>query len=313
MASAKWLEARTRELLPVPYFHLVFTIPHELNGIFLQNRKILFDILFRSVTKTLHDLAAKRLGGSLGFFSVLHSWGKKMEFHPHLHTVVPGVILKTNGSIEVAPKNYLLPKNVLSPVFRAVFIKALVRAYKAGKLSFFGNQEFLKEATAFFDLIKQVKEKHWICYAKKPFSGPKVVLKYLACYTHRVAISEKRILEVKDDCVTFSYKDYADGSNIKTLCITVAEFARRFLLHVLPKEFVRIRYSGFLSVGKRTKSLAKLKSHFNFNSTHSISSTAPKAKTCPHCGSLNLHHSAELLPVRHSSYSHKTKALPLVA
>ena len=308
--SAKWLEARTKELLPVPYYHLVFTVPHELNGIFLQNKKVLFDILFRSVAKTLKDVGEKRLGGSLGFFSILHSWGKKIEFHPHVHTVVPGVILK-GKQIEIAPENYLVPKNVLSPVFRAVFIKLLVRAYLKGSLSFFGREEYLKESASFFNLIRTVKEKHWITYAKKPFAGPAAVLKYLALYTHRIAISEKRIVSIKDGQVTFTFKDYADECKEKILTVSVAEFARRFLLHTLPKAFVRIRYFGFLAPGKRKKEFVPVKAYFNIK--RGIALVPLKPRPCPHCGGTHLTRSSELPKVQASSNAHKTKVLPLVA
>lgn len=310
-ASAKWLDARTKELLPVPYFHLVFTVPHELNGLFLQNKQLFFDIFFRAVTKTLQDVAKRRLGGTLGFFSVLHSWGKKMEFHPHIHVVVPGVVLRPDGEIVVVPENYLLPKNVLSPVFRAIFIKALVRAYRRNKIVCLGEQEKLTQPSAFFALIKTIKTKHWICYAKEPFAGPAAVLKYLARYTHRVAISEQRIVSLKDGMVTFTYKDYADGHKTKLLTLSVAEFTRRFLLHVLPKHFVRIRYAGFLSAAKRTKVLAELRGHFRL--VRAIELPAPKPRACPHCGNSHLYHVRELPRLRHSSNSHKTKVLPLVA
>lgn len=311
--SARWLEARTKELLPVPYFHLVFTVPHELNGIFLQNKALLFGILFRSVAKTLKEVAESRLGGSLGFFSVLHSWGKKLDFHPHIHTVVPGVILK-NDTIEIAPENYLLPKNVLSAVFRAVFIKELVRAFLKGKLSFFGNQEYLKDSAAFFSLIRAVKEKHWITYAKKPFAGPSAVLKYLALYTHRVAISEKRILCVKDGSVSFTYKDYADNCAEKVLTLSVGEFTRRFLQHVLPKAFVKIRYFGFLAPGKRKNEMARVQTHF-LRASH-ITLLPLKSRACPYCKSTHLQEIKELPKLSSfssSSNAHKTKVLPLVA
>jgi len=310
-ASAKWLEARTKELLPVPYFHLVFTVPHELNGLFLQNKKLLYDILFRSVAKTMKDVVKRRLGGSLGFFSVLHSWGKKMEFHPHIHAVVPGVLLREDGEIDVAAENYLLPKNVLSVVFRAIFIRALVKAFRKGKLVCLGAQEDLLQPSAFFALISQIKQKHWICYAKKPFSGPSAVLKYLALYTHRVAISEKRLIALKDGKVSFSYKDYADECKTKLLTLSVAEFVRRFLLHVLPKHFVRIRHVGFLSAAHRTKILLKLRARFNI--LRSIELLALRPRACPFCGSAHLNHLRILPRLHHSSSSHKTKELSLNA
>jgi hypothetical protein len=310
-ASAKWLEARKDELLSAPYFHLVFTVPHELNGLFLQNKELLFNILFRASAKTLKDVAKRRLGGSLGFFSVLHSWGKKMEFHPHVHTVVPGVILKQDGEIKLSADNYLLPKNVLSPVFRAIFIKSLVRAFRQGKLILPGELEKFRQPSVFFSLIKTIKTKHWICYAKKPFAGPDAVLKYLALYTHRVAISEKRLVALKNGLVTFTYKDYADKCKTKPLTLSVAEFTRRFLLHVLPKRFVRIRYSGFLSSANRATLLLKLKESFRISDSVELKPFKPR--TCPLCNCEHLDLIEKLPRAMHSSSSHKTKILPLVA
>lgn len=314
-ARARWLDARLKELIDTPYFHCVFTVPHELNGLFLQNKKLLFGILFRALTKTMHDVANRRLGGTLGFLSVLHSWGQKMEFHPHAHVVVPGVVIMKDDSIQRTAENYLLPKRVLSKVFRAVFIKMLVKAYKQQKLSFFGQQRHLTDAPTFFALIHTIKKKEWLVYAKQPFSGPEVVLMYLARYTHRVAISESRILSIKEDLVSFAYKDYADHYRTKTLTVTVAEFARRFLLHTLPKEFVRIRYSGFLAPTRRKKALQILKAKFPAPPTLTL--PALPARTCPHCGSTRISHCHEIVPVRSpfpppfrfSSNSHKTKEL----
>jgi predicted Zn-ribbon and HTH transcriptional regulator len=308
--SAKWLEARCKELLPVPYFHGVQTVPHDLNGIFLQNKSLLFGFLFKASSKALQDIAKRRLRGSLGFFSVLHSWGKQMEFHPHVHIVLPGVIMR-GGDIEISPENYLLPKNALSVVFRAIFIKLLVRAYKKGKLTLTGTLEHLKDPASFYALIRTVKNKHWISYLKKPFSGPESVLKYLALYTHRVAISEKRIVSVKDGSVSFTYKDYADECKEKVLTVSVGEFTRRFFLHTLPKAFVRIRYYGFLAPGKRKREFKDVKGHFNIK--RPIALLPLKPRPCTQCGSVHLVKTIELPKIHVSSHSHKTKVLPLVA
>lgn len=308
--SAKWLEARAKELLPVPYFHNVFTVPHELNGIFLQNRSILYGILFQAAAKALSDVAKRRLGGTLGFFSVLHSWGKRLEFHPHLHVVIPGVVTK-GDEVEVTDENYLLPKNVLSVVFRAVFIKLLVRAYLKKTLSFCGDIEYLTDQPSFFALIQTVKQKHWITYSKKPFDGPASVLKYLALYTHRVGISEKRIVSVRDGQVSFTFKDYADECTQKVMNVSVREFVRRFLLHTLPKAFVRVRYYGFFAAGRRRAEIARLQRQFNIK--RQISLLPLKPRPCPHCGCTSLIRTSELPKVKNSSLSHKTKVLPLVA
>ena len=311
-ASARWLNARTKELLPVPYFHLVFTIPHELNGLMLQNKAVVLNILFRSVNKALNDLVKTRLKGEIGFFSVLHTWGQKLEAHPHIHCVIPGVIIKKDGSIELTEDNYLLPKNVISPVFRAIFIKSLVRAYKSNKLKFHGKELNLASANAFFKLIKLIKSKHWLVYAKKPFAGPEVVLKYLARYTHKVAISNSRIIKAENASVTFLYKDYSKNNEERSCTLETTEFLRRFLLHVLPHQFVRIRHCGFLANGKRAKALARLRLALNRSIPNSLSkSTLP---TCPHCGSDKIIRRFEIVPsYKTGSLAHRKKTLPLVA
>ena len=309
-ASAKWLDERMEELLPVPYFHAVFTIPHELNGIVLQNREQLLNIFFRSVTKTLTDVAKTRLGGEIGFISVLHTWGQKLEAHPHIHCVVPGAIIENDGNIKRADENYLLPKKVLSIVFRAVFIKALVKAFKKGCLEFHGNQTALAQPSAFFALIKVIKAKHWLVYLKNPFSGPSTVLKYLARYTHRVGISNSRILKAKNGTVTFAYKDYVDNCQKKYCTLLISEFTRRFLLHVLPHHFVRIRHCGFLSPGKRTKAIAQIKEILG---TCDLPAQTPgSALVCIHCGASPLTCIRKISPLI-GSRAHRTKILPLVA
>lgn len=314
-ASARWLEARTKELLPVPYFHLVFTIPHELNGLVLQNKNVLLNILFQSVSKALNDVAKKRLGGKIGFFSVLHTWGQKLDFHPHAHCVIPGVILKNDNSIAKTTENYLLPKNVLSPVFRAIFIKALVRAYKTNKLKFYGDELRYISANSFFQLIKTIKDKHWITYAKKPFAGPETVLKYLARYTHKVAISNSRIIKSENNTTTFLFKDYSNRKNKKRTCsITNPEFVRRFLLHTLPSQFVRIRHSGFLANGTRTKVIKLIKDSLgNFITKTLTSFSEPNSPVCPCCGSIKIIKFSIINPIHHGSNAHQTKILPLVA
>jgi hypothetical protein len=310
--SARWLEARSKEMLPAPYFHLVFTMPHELNGIVLQNKEELLNILFRSVAKAITDVAKRNLGGQVGFFSVLHTWGQKLDFHPHIHCIVPGIVIEKDGTIKKTEENYLLPKNVLSPVFRAIFIRALVKAYRSNKLKFLGEQAELAIANKFFALIKTVKEKHWLVYAKKPFAGPQTVLKYLARYTHRVGISNSRILNSENGYTTFSYKDYANNHQVKKSTLTTSEFVRRFLLHVLPDQFVRIRHCGFLANGTRTKVIARIKNILPAEIlTHSAPSCPP---SCPHCGSVKIFKAFEIISnYTHGSHAHRTKLLPLVA
>ena len=314
-ASARWLSARAKELLPVPYFHLVFTIPHELNGIMLQNKAELLNILFQASAKALNDVAKTRFRGKLGFFSVLHTWGQKLDFHPHLHCVVPGAIIKNDGRVKRTEENYLLAKNVLSPVFRAIFLKALVKAYQKNKLKFHGEQLQFVSSNAFFDLIDSIKTKHWIVYAKKPFAGPQTVLKYLARYTHKIAISNSRILKAENGNVSFSYKDYSNNDEKKTCTLKSSEFVRRFLMHILPHQFVRIRHFGFLANRKRTKALARLKYLLSHSKPAiAIESQLKRCFSCPHCGSDKILRTFQILPtLKLGSSAHKTKTLPLVA
>lgn len=280
-AIAKWLEQRAEELLPVPYFHTVFTIPHELNGIVLQNKKLLYDILFKAVSKTLKDVSQRRLGGKIGFFSLLHTWGQKLEAHPHLHCVIPGAVLNKDGSVKTTSENYFLPKEVLSLVFRAIFCKLLEKAHP--NLLFQGQQEYLADGRHFQCLLQKLQSKTWIVYPKKPFSGPETVLKYLARYTHRVAISNSRILSSGAGETTFSYKDYSAGGARREITLETSEFVRRFLLHVLPKGFVRIRHFGFMATANRSKSLLKLKTMLGARPLAEVSQT--KKSCCSSCGS----------------------------
>jgi hypothetical protein len=312
-ASAKWLEARASELLDVPYFHLVFTMPHELNGLILQNKRVLLNILFQSASKALNDIAKKRLKGQIGFFSVLHTWGQKLDFHPHLHCVIPGVVLKDDNSIMKTKQNYLLPKNVASPVFRAIFIKALVKAYKAGKLKFLGEQLSLAAPSTFFKLIKTIKRKHWVVYAKKPFAGPETVLKYLARYTHKVAISNSRIIKTEKNLTTFLFKDYSKKSKKQICTLTNSEFVRRFLTHTLPHQFVRIRHAGFMANGKKTKAIKGIRDAIGDYVVKTV--TALKEKpfpACSCCGASNIIKVRIISPLNGSN-AHQTKILPLVA
>jgi hypothetical protein len=317
-ATAEWLDARAEELLDVDYFHLVFTIPHGLNGIVLQNKRVVLNILFQAVSRTLADVAKKRLGGKLGFMSVLHTWGQKVEAHFHLHCVIPGVVLKPDGSAEKIDSNYLLPQRVLSIVFRAVFCKMLEKAYS--ELSFEGQQCHLRERVNFEALLQEIRQKDWVVYAKKPFAEARAVFCYLSRYTHRVAISNSRILSSAGGRTTFTHKDYADNSRRKTMTLETTEFIRRFLLHVLPKQFIRIRYCGFLAPGVRTKALARLKAQFGPKPQNSLSPASKPELRCSQCGKQALVYIAQI-PRRVVAFaqpqlknrSPKTKQLPLVA
>jgi hypothetical protein len=249
-ARARWLEQRQAELLPVPYFHVVFTLPQQIARLALQNPKQIYSILFRAASETLLTIAAdpRHLGASIGFLAVLHTWGQNLHLHPHLHCVVPGGGISLDGSRWIAcRRRFFLPVRALSRLFRKKFLTSLRRAFRKGDLRFSGELASLREPAAFRTLCHQVARIEWVVYAKPPFGGPGRVLKYLARYTHRVAISNHRLQSLKDGRVSFQAKDYADRGRTKTLTLDAVEFLRRFLLHVLPSGFVRIRQFGFLS------------------------------------------------------------------
>ena len=258
LARAQWIEDRQAELLDTQYFHVVFTVPEEIAAIAFQNRKVVYDILFRATSETLRTIAAdpQHLGAEIGFFAVLHSWGQNLMFHPHLHCVVPGGGLSPDGNRWIpCRKGFFLPVRALSRLFRRLFVESMEKAFDAGQLQFFSALEELRDPTAFRRLLGRVRSREWVVYAKKPFAGPQQVLDYVGRYTHRVAISNNRILNIEDGLVTFRYKDYRDGSQQRTMTLAADEFIRRFLLHVLPEGFHRIRYYGFFGARYRKEKL----------------------------------------------------------
>jgi len=266
-ARAKWLAARQAELLPVPYFHAVFTLPQQIGGLALQNGREIYNILFRAASETLLNIAAdpKRLGAAVGFLAVLHTWGQNLHLHPHLHYIVPGGGIAPDGTKWIAcrKQSFFLPVQVLSSRFRNLFLTYLKKAFREGKLRFHGETASLSGPAAFAALCSRAKRIKWVVFVKPPFGGPEQVLKYLARYTHRVAISNSRILSVADGKVTFLWKDYADGNKTKTMTLDAVEFIRRFLLHILPAGFVRIRQFGFLANRARREKLALCRTLLN--------------------------------------------------
>lgn len=249
LARAQWIEDRQSELLDCPYFHVVFTLPEEVAAIAFQNKAVVYSLLFSATAETLSTIAAdpKHLGAEIGFFAVLHTWGQNLMHHPHLHCVVPGGGLSADGQYWVPCRpGFFLPIRVLSRLFRRRFLERLEQAFDRGELQFFSAFEKLREPEAFRRYLKPLRKKEWVVYAKAPFAGPQQVLDYLGRYTHRVAISNHRLLDIEDGHVTFRWKDYRDGDVQKVMTLTAAEFIRRFLLHVLPARFHRIRYYGFL-------------------------------------------------------------------
>lgn len=259
LARAEWLEQRSAELLPIPYFHVVFTLPAEVAALALQNKRLLYGMLFQAASQTLMTVAAnpRHLGAEIGVLAVLHTWGQNLMHHPHLHCVVSGGGIAPDQSRWIASrKHYFLPVRVLSRVFRNRFCVLLERAFQRGELKFFGELKPLAEADAFRRFLAAVAGREWVVYAKRPFSAATCVLKYLARYTHRVAIANSRLLSYENGCVTFRYKDYARQSSQRTMTLPAVEFIRRFLLHVLPDGFMRIRHYGYLANRRRRQKLA---------------------------------------------------------
>lgn len=260
LARVQWLEDRRAEVLDTQYFHVVFTLPAEMAAIALQNNAVVYGILFRTVAETLRTIAAdpKHLGAEIGFFAVLHTWGSNLSLHPHLHVVVPGGGLSPDGNQWVSCRaGYFLPVRVLSRLFRRLFIEAVEKAFRAGELAFFSALADLNESVAFQRYLAPVRRAEWVVYAKRPFAGPEQVLEYVGRYTHRVAISNNRILDIEDGKVRFQWKDYRHGGQQKTMVLNADEFIRRFLIHVLPNGFQRIRYYGLLGNRYRKDKLAR--------------------------------------------------------
>lgn len=267
-SSATWFRAREEDLLPVPYFHVTCTLPHRLNRIALQNKEVLYDLLLTTSADALKKTAAKPrpLGAKIGLFGILHTWGQVMLDHLHVHWVVPGGGISLDGSRWIPSRkdskgdDYLVPKNVVADIFRAKFLDGLRAAFDSGKLTFHGSIADLKDPRSFRRFLRSLgkkSKKRWVVDMRPPFAGPRAVLKYLARYTHRVAISNHRILQVDHSGVTFRYKDYAHGGQQKSMHLSGPEFLRRFLLHVLPKRFVRIRHFGLLAHRDRKANLER--------------------------------------------------------
>ena len=263
-AARQWLAEREAELLPVPYFHVVYTLPAAIRDIAYQNKAVIYDLLFKASAETTLKIAAtpRHLGARIGFMSVLHTWGSALTHHPHVHMVVPGGGLSRDGSrwITCRPR-YFLTVKVLSALFRRLFLQMLAAAHDAGRLQFFGDHVRLADKASFDAFLTPLRKIDWVVYAKEPFSGPAQVLRYLSRYTHRVAISNRRLLSADQKAVTFKYKDYRiEGpGRYTTMTLATDEFIRRFLIHVLPKGFHRIRHYGLLASGNRADNIAKVR------------------------------------------------------
>jgi len=292
-ARDRWIAARRRELLPTRYLHVVFTLPHRLAPLVLQNKKVLYGLLFRTSAETLLEVARdpKHLGAEIGFFSVLHTWSQKLNIHPHVHCVVPAGGLSPDHTRWVRSRdNYFLPKGVLREIFRGKFVDALKQAFQNGQLRFEGDLKLLAQPKIFATWLRPLFRQDWVVYLKRPFGGPEYVLHYLGRYTHRVAISNHRLVSLTDGQVTFRWRDSAHHNEQKLLPLSLDEFLRRFLLHILPKGFVRIRNFGFLANRKRATLLPLcfqlLGSEQQPQAEQHASSTedCPDLWRCPKCG-----------------------------
>jgi hypothetical protein len=263
-AARAWLAEREADLLPVGYFHVVFSIPAEIAAIAWQNKGPVYDLLFRAAAETMMTIAAdrKHLGARIGITAVLHTWGSAMTHHPHIHMIVPGGGISLDGRRWVASRTgFLLPVRVLSRLFRRLFLAGLLALHTAGQLAFFGDAQGLADHRAWLRYLIPLRRKNWVVYAKSPFAGPAAVLAYLARYTHRVAISNRRLVAMDEAGVTFRYKDYRrDGAaRYQTMTLAPAEFIRRFLLHVLPRGFHRIRHYGLFANTTRKDNIARIR------------------------------------------------------
>jgi len=261
-AAKQWLAERQAELLPVPYFHVVFTLPAAIADIAYQNKAVIYDLLFKASSETVLAIAAdsKHLGARIGITAVLHTWGSTMIHHPHVHMIVPGGGISLDGSRWVSRRpRYFLPVRAFSKLFRGLMLAKLLAAHKTGQLQFFNQYAHLAEPKAFARYLAPLRRRKWYVYSKRPFGGPEAVLAYLSRYTHRVAISNRRLITLDENGVTFNYKDYrADGrTRYKVMTLTTSEFIRRFLIHVLPKGFHRIRYYGLLAKSSCAENLAR--------------------------------------------------------
>ena len=291
-AARDWLAAREADLLPVGYFHVVFSLPAEVADIAAQNKAVVYDLLFRAASQTMLTIAAdpRHLGARIGITAVLHSWGSALTHHPHIHMIVPGGGISLDGQHWVSSRPaFLLPVRVLGKLFRRLFMTRLLELFDAGRLRFFGRLVELQARTAFQRHLAPARKKPWIVYAKPPFTGPAAVLAYLSRYTHRVAISNRRLLALDERGVTFRYKDYRrDGAErYRTMTLPVDEFIRRFLLHVLPRGFHRIRHYGLLASGTRRDNLARARELLTVPPPAPEPDTAEPADhrpACPCCG-----------------------------
>jgi hypothetical protein len=311
LARERWIQQRLAELLPVEYFHVVFTVPEQIAAIAFYNQKAVYQILFRTVSATLLTIARdpKHLGAEIGFFAVLHTWGQNLHLHPHLHCVVPGGGLSPDGEWKACLPGFFLPVRVLSRLFRRLFLEALEKAYAHGELQFFSELEPLREPPAFMQYLAPVRQTEWVVYAKPSFGGPQQVIEYLGRYTHRVAISNQRLVALQNGQVSFRWKDYRHPQQPKLLTVSAQEFIRRFLQHALPPGFQRIRYFGLLANCHRAGKLRLCRQQLAAPTANLLPGpqdyrdfyaalTGKNLRLCPECG-IGIMIRIEILPPCH--------------
>jgi hypothetical protein len=291
-AARRWLAKQEQDLLPVPYFHLVFTLPHALNPLIQQNQRVVYGLLFQAASETLLEFGHNRFGAQLGITAVLHTWSQTLLDHYHLHCIVTGGGISADGTKWVASSGrYLFAVRALSEVFRGKFCAGLEQLYRDGRLEFRGKLAPLATASAYACLLRQAASRKWVVYSKRPFAGPRQVLAYLSRYTHRVALSPKRLiaLDPKSQTITFAWKDYAEGCKRKTMRLELREFVRRFCLHLLPERFVKIRHFGLLGNRQRQCRVAQARALLTQAIPAESTGTASEpTRVCPHCGSSRL-------------------------
>jgi hypothetical protein len=314
-AAREWMEERESELLPVPYFHIVFTLPATIGDIAYTNKRVIYDLLFKASSETLLTIAAdpRHLGARIAITAVLHTWGSAMTHHPHVHMIVAGGGISPDGKRWIAAKpNFFLPVLVLSKLFRRLMLQKLVAVHEAGKLKFFGEHAHLADGKAFATFVAPLKRTRWFVYAKRPFAGPKAVLAYLSRYTHRVAISNRRLIAADATSVTFKVKDYRiEGpGRYTTMTLSPAEFIRRFLIHVLPKGFHRIRHYGLLASTAKAEMVAKARELLCVPATEPDADqdvVTEHVQQCPCCGG-RMHIIETFAPRTHPSHGSSVPA-----
>lgn len=288
----EWLRDRAAEILPVPYCHVVFTLPHELSPLALQNQRVIYGILFRAAAEALSEMAAdpKRLGARIGFLAVLHTWTQRIEHHPHVHCVVPAGGLSPDGEKWISPRKrkFFLPVKPLGHLFRGKFLAYLEEAFAANRLEFYGRLRELAHPARFAEFLSPLRDRNWVVYVKPPFGGPQQVLQYLARYTHRVAISNGRLLSLQNGRVCFRWRDSKDHNQMKQASLDAVDFIRRFLLHVLPSGFVKIRHFGFLS-NRNRKTIVRHCRELLPPSSAEVITIEPRQPLCPVCNVGHLH------------------------